>query len=588
MQLSIRAMRKRVGVVTTLLAVVTMAGSISCAQSSNQIVPNAGYQGDPTVIWLPELKSYLGARTDGPQNGTSGLTLFGSKRLEDLFLMPRYTIPLAAAGAEAPGLLEWRSPADGKVHLYIDYRDRNDKHQVLANVDVADPFCVRTANCWSIQAVKANPDPSGYPTNPYAFKGRDWSYFSHDDKLWTFYEYQTPGNPSGVWVQQLIDPVNVNYMQPAVQISEAIPPNGSGDNKAEARLWEFRHNHQGGTNEAPVAFSHRRVHGNLSTFVTYSANSYRYGDYDMGLLTFQGTADDRLDDPAKWVKSEYPIFQARDYSTTPGAREWVCNVGSNSVVQSPDGTELWDVYNGKFDCHTEANPKYTGSDPGPFNEPAQLATPNGRTIRVQRIDWDEENGKPLFEQPWIDGELHKRPSGEPDLPSYAFLIPKSGEGSELFDDSYGRLDPQTDTMLSFDAIRNRIFFSTQWITTVGNPGARGGSTGAAGTLTSSSVDGSYFVVAFTGTRVELYGPTGIYTDGAGKTAQQGRVQVYVDGNMKAPIAEDLSQPLPSNCWFNSATSLGQRALSYGSHTLTVLVDGSNPVQLDFVRVSRSP
>ena len=584
--------------VSSLAAVLFSSASLN-GQSTNQMVTNSGDRGDPTVIWVPELKMYLGARTDGPLNGSNGITLYGSNRLEDLFTVPTYTIsipiPKAGAGAEAPGLLEWQSSADNNPHLYIGYKDQNNNHQVVVDNSVTDPFCQTTSNCWSPMSLIANPDKTTFTTNPYAFVGRDWSYFVHGGTLWAFFEYGPGSTPGGVWVQELIDPMNVNYNQPAVQISQAIPPDGSGNNLQNARIWEFRHNAGDGTNEAPVAFSHTDSQGKLLTFVTYSANGYSFGDYDMGLLTFTGAASDRLDNKANWFKSQNPIFQALNYSTTVGDQEWVCNVGSNSVVQSPDGKEWWDVYNGKFNCRTVANPNYTGSNPGPFNQPTQLATPNGRTIRVQKIDWDpgaqtESNptgGSPIFGQPWIDGELHNQPSGEADVPSYAFLTPASGNSSQTFDDAYGRVDPATGQQLPFDGLFSRIFYDEAWTTTTGNPGARGNGGNVTGSLTSSTTNGSDFVVAFTGSRIALYGPTGTYTDGAGKTAAQGQIAIYVDGKMANPTAKDLSQPLQGNLWFDSNTDLAPGALNSGSHTLTVVVNGKAPVQLDNVTVSNS-
>ena len=276
---------------------------------------STGYRGDPTVIWVPELQAYLGAHTDGSDSGTTaGVTLYESPRLEDLFQSTtRYTVPASGGGAEAPGLIEWTDPATGVTSLYIGYQDQNNVHQAVMNTHVTDPFCQKTANCWTqMTLIKA----------ANALPSRDWAYFIHGGQLWTVYENNLNGY-GGVNVQLLINPNNIDTTRAAVQISSAIPPNGSGNNKAQARIWEFRHNEMNGTNEAPVAFSHVDANGKLLTFITYSANSYRFGDYDMGLLTFAGGANDPLDVASQWTKSQNPIFQALNYSTTVGAQEWV-------------------------------------------------------------------------------------------------------------------------------------------------------------------------------------------------------------------------------------------------------------------------
>ena len=79
------------------------------------------------------------------------------------------------------------------------------------------------------------------------------------------------------------------------------------------------------------------------------------------------------------------------------------------MVQSPDGTELWQLYNGKFDCTTSTNSSYDSTQPaGPFNEPTQLTSPNNRVIRLQLITFDPgaqttanpTGGAPILGSPW--------------------------------------------------------------------------------------------------------------------------------------------------------------------------------------------
>ena len=605
-------------VCSALSFVLTMPlfATASWAQTTNKLTNSEGSGGDPTAIWEPGAQVYLGARTDNNGNGANnGVTLWRSTRIEGLFVSPdRYTITpiqagttntvLTITGAEAPALIEWNN------HLYLDYRDNSglpDNHQVLVNADPTDPFCEKQGgNCWTQMA-----------DAPRQLPGRDWSYLVHGGNLWCFYNDQVGDVMDGIWVVQMMDPKTPSGT--AVQISEGINPNlpqSTPNYTAQSRDFEFRHNAgapstppspntQGGTNEAPQGFTYTGSNKTETTFVTYSANSYKFGDYSMGLLTFSGTATDDLNDASKWTKSQQPFLQASNYSLSDpvGTQYWVCNVGSNAVVPDHGDTgELWMIYNGKFNCKSVSFSSDSSST-STSNYNHVLSSPNDRTIRTQKIFFT--NSVPNTMEPWIDGGLHSLPVHEPDTPAANFLNPLAN-GPLIADDAEGRIDANGN-MAANDLQQGRLFYSNNFMTTSNNPDSsgqagtvgQGGSTTYTQTLTSSVVSGSYFVVPFIGPRIQLWGPTGpcgmtepICTDmSQGITVvapTYGHIEIYVDGNMKAPIPIDLSTPV-SGAFFDSSNPSLQ--LTSGPHTLTVIVDGTPtanghvlPVALDYVKV----
>ncbi|AZN40323.1 family 43 glycosylhydrolase [Paenibacillus albus] len=93
------------------------------------------------------------------------------------------------------------------------------------------------------------------------------------------------------------------------------------------QAWEQQHNNWV---EGPFVFDR-----NGKIFMNYSSGGWDTDNYALGLMTFTGTASDRLDNASKWVKSSGPVFSSGSGYTGPG---------HNSIVKSPDGTEYWNVY----------------------------------------------------------------------------------------------------------------------------------------------------------------------------------------------------------------------------------------------------
>nr|WP_186324670.1 family 43 glycosylhydrolase [Paenibacillus bovis] len=115
------------------------------------------------------------------------------------------------------------------------------------------------------------------------------------------------------------------------------------------------------------------------TFVIYSASGSWTNDYNLGMLTFDGT--DPLN-PEAWEKNPTPIFKKNPDLDVYGP-------GHNGFVKSPDGTEDWIIYHAaKFE-----NAGWT------------------RSVRMQKFNWNADGtpnfGTPVGTETWL-----RVPSGE--------------------------------------------------------------------------------------------------------------------------------------------------------------------------------
>ncbi|KAJ4302971.1 hypothetical protein N0V90_001862 [Kalmusia sp. IMI 367209] len=127
-------------------------------------------------------------------------------------------------------------------------------------------------------------------------------------------------------------------------------------------------------NEGPAAM----YHGG-KTYLTYSASDCWTTSYSLGLLTWNGSGDPSL--ASSWSKSGPLLTSANgNYGT-----------GHNGFFQSPDGTEIWNVY------HATAN--------------SAGACDGNRYTMVNKVNWNS-NGTPNFGVPAKLGTSFTGPSGE--------------------------------------------------------------------------------------------------------------------------------------------------------------------------------
>ncbi|KAF2761120.1 arabinofuranosidase [Pseudovirgaria hyperparasitica] len=129
-----------------------------------------------------------------------------------------------------------------------------------------------------------------------------------------------------------------------------------------------------GVNEGPAAMYHKG-----KTFLSFSASYCGTSSYQLGVLTYVGG------DPLKkasWTKTG-PFLQSANGNFGPG---------HNGFFQSPDGTQIWNVY------HATAN--------------SNGACDRSRYTMAKIVKWDR-NGQPIFGSPEPLGTVMQGPSGEP-------------------------------------------------------------------------------------------------------------------------------------------------------------------------------
>ncbi|KAF1957666.1 Arabinanase/levansucrase/invertase [Byssothecium circinans] len=115
------------------------------------------------------------------------------------------------------------------------------------------------------------------------------------------------------------------------------------------------------------------------TFLSYSASYCWTTSYSLGLLTWNGSGDPTLS--SSWRKTG-PFLQSANGNYGPG---------HNGFFQSPDGTEIWNVY------HATAN--------------SAGACDGNRYTMVQKVNWNSD-GSPNFGTPARLGTTLTGPSGE--------------------------------------------------------------------------------------------------------------------------------------------------------------------------------
>ncbi|KAF2679647.1 glycoside hydrolase family 43 protein [Lentithecium fluviatile CBS 122367] len=137
--------------------------------------------------------------------------------------------------------------------------------------------------------------------------------------------------------------------------------------------------------EGPAAL----YHGG-KTFLSYSASYCWTASYSLGLLTWNGSQDPMLE--ASWKKSG-PHFTSANGNYGPGhnGRIVVLIPCNNRFFNSPDGSEIWNVY------HATAN--------------SAGACDGNRYTMVQKVDWNSD-GSPNFGSPGKVGTAITGPKGE--------------------------------------------------------------------------------------------------------------------------------------------------------------------------------
>jgi GH43 family beta-xylosidase len=238
------------------------------------------------------------------------------------------------------------------------------------------------------------------PMGPYTYKGKvadptndvwaiDGSLLQLNDELYFLFSSWT-GDYQIIYIAPMSDPWTISGSRVELTRSEYD--------------WE---KHGPYVNEGPEALYH-----DDDTFIIYSASFCATPDYALGMLTYNG--GDPMD-KASWEKSAEPVFQRSDANGVFGP-------GHNGFFKSPDGTEDWIVYHA--------------------NDAESDVCDQGRTTRVQKIEWNED-GTPNFGEPLSLDTVIDAPSGDEGIDVYetvsfasvgmegTLLRHVSGEGARL-------------------------------------------------------------------------------------------------------------------------------------------------------------
>ena len=116
------------------------------------------------------------------------------------------------------------------------------------------------------------------------------------------------------------------------------------------------------------------------TYITFSASFCGTQYYSLGLLTWTG--EDPMN-PRSWIKTGPVLSSANGNLGT----------GHNGFFRSPDGTEIWNIF------HAE-------------NEFPQGNCGGARYTMAERVYFDDDSGRPIFEQAMSLSKEQKAPSGE--------------------------------------------------------------------------------------------------------------------------------------------------------------------------------
>ena len=134
-------------------------------------------------------------------------------------------------------------------------------------------------------------------------------------------------------------------------------------------------------NEAPQFF---RSKNKDKLLIYYSASGNWTPYYCVGLLTADANSD--LLNPNSWKKSLEPVFKQAPENHVYGP-------GSLCFIPSPDKKEWYILYHAR-------------------NALRDMFVLDGRTTRIQKIEWDE-NGIPILGIPQKESTLLQKPSGTP-------------------------------------------------------------------------------------------------------------------------------------------------------------------------------
>lgn len=362
-------MRKKSLVMVSLAMIFSLLlTSISYAEVTNNYVNPLMGGADPTIARAAD--GYYYACFSGDNN----ITL---KRSETILGI-----------STAKSKLVWKKPADfgyvwgpyiyrldGKWYIYFASGPENDfgyghpSSYVLENSN-PDPF----EGTWVLKGKSANADADGQVTEKEGLLNTEGYGLAcgvitiKGERYFTYTKYYYFPDPK--------DPAKTKFDECPTIVKMENPWTLTGPECTLARPqfdWEKKNDN---INEGAAV-----VEKDGKIYFAYSASSFMNDNYCVGVSVADAASD--IMDPDSWKKYEQPIMKRSDENSSYGP-------GSPLFLKSEDGTEDLIVYHG-IPTHGQGG--------------------GNRGIRVQRINWDENN----FINPGIPsnpGTVLNRPSGE--------------------------------------------------------------------------------------------------------------------------------------------------------------------------------
>ena len=362
-------MRKKSLVMVSLAMIFSLLlTSISYAEVTNNYVNPLMGGADPTIARAAD--GYYYACFSGDNN----ITL---KRSETILGI-----------STAKSKLVWKKPAnfgyvwgpyiyrlDGKWYIYFasgpetSFGYGHPSSYVLENSN-PDPF----EGTWELKGKSSNQDADGQYTEKEGLLNTEGFGLAcgvitiKGERYFTYTKYYYFPDPK--------DPTKTKFDECPTIVKMENPWTLTGPECTLARPqfdWEMKNDN---INEGAAV-----VEKDGKIYFAYSASSFMNDNYCVGVSVADATSD--IMDPASWKKYEHPIMKRSDENSSYGP-------GSPLFLKSEDGTEDLIVYHG-IPTHGQGG--------------------GNRGIRVQRINWDENN----FINPGIPsnpGTVLNRPSGE--------------------------------------------------------------------------------------------------------------------------------------------------------------------------------
>ncbi|WVR09738.1 hypothetical protein IAU60_006814 [Kwoniella sp. DSM 27419] len=353
----------------------TGLGLIALARAAQFTQPLRESGPDPFVVFDHDTSTYLFMQTNGNiLRVTSAPTLGGTGDFANERVVYQDQDMIDRGGVWAPEIHN----VNGKWYIY---------------------YTMDGGEVWVVSGGDKPLDPYTNPTKLFDHYGIDGTVLKHKEQnyfVWCCHSGDVSDDKidgSSLCISPLTTPTSIDQGNVAV-ISRP------------KEAWE---EHGGNTNEGP-----QPIYWAGETYLTYSASHCSTAFYSLGMLHLTGP--DPMN-PLDWTKkTDGPVFDSGNGEYGPG---------HNGIFNSPDGTELWNVY------HATTN--------------AEGSCGDDRATFAMKVD--TSNGL-NFGTPVAKGTVTEGPSGERRADPDADAVPAATTTLVLTDDATDTAPPMTSTTAS--------------------------------------------------------------------------------------------------------------------------------------------